>query len=69
MKRFLSVILKYFIDDIINLCAFIIIIFGAFIIALNIENARTVMVLIGLMVVAVLVISTYVSYLYYKKKE
>jgi uncharacterized membrane protein YcaP (DUF421 family) len=61
-------VLKHFIDEIINLGAFIIFIIIAVTIAVNIEDAGTVMVLIGISLLIVLFISTYLSYLHHKNR-
>ncbi|HDR2889750.1 TPA: hypothetical protein I4G69_000561 [Enterobacter asburiae] len=68
LKRFLKIISKYFIGDIINLFSFIALIIGSFIIASNIDDAGTVMKSIGILFLVILVVSGYISYLYHKKK-
>lgn len=69
LKRFLKIISKYFIGDIINLFSFIALIIGSFIIASNIDDAGTVMKSIGILFLVILVVSGYISYLYHKKKD
>lgn len=68
LKRIIKWVLKHFIDEIINLGAFIIFIIIAVTIAVNIEDAGTVMVLIGISLLIVLFISTYLSYLHHKNR-
>ncbi len=68
LKRLLKLIIKYFIDEIINLCAFIVLIGLSFVIVLNIDDAGIAMGIIGILLLALLIIATYISCLYHRKK-